>query len=174
MDKSDVLETLADSILRAAGSSLSNYTMPGTRQAIMNAVSCAVQSGANTRSPVTDADCSEAAARITALEAENERLRKALAEANKAEWFYYGDDQSSDCCRFNIDECIDEDFESEAATDGDHVLQISGARPVPDMWIALHYFSDAEKDERQDDEPYIYTVHATQDEARQALGGPHG
>ena len=54
MDKSDVLETLADSILRAAGSSLSNYTMPGTRQAIMNAVSCAVQSGANTRSPVTD------------------------------------------------------------------------------------------------------------------------
>lgn len=108
-----------------------------------------------------DADLIETQAR------ENERLREALKEAH---WFYFGDDCSSDQCRFGIDECISEDFEWDNPAKGDHVLQISGARPVPDMWIALHYFTDAEKDERDDDEPYAYTVHATEEEARAALG----
>ncbi|CAB4140514.1 hypothetical protein UFOVP406_31 [uncultured Caudovirales phage] len=107
--------------------------------------------------------------RIEALTAENERLREALKEAH---WFYLGDDCSSDQCRFGIDECISEDFEWGNPARGDHVLQISGARPVPDMWVALHYFTDAEKDERDDDDPYAYTVHATEEEARAALGEP--
>ena len=115
----------------------------------------------------TDPTCAEAADRIEALTAEVERLRAALKEAH---WFYLGDDCSSDQCRFGIDECISEDFEWDNPAKGDHVLQISGARPVPDMWIALHYFTDAEKDERDDDEPYAYTVHATEEEARAALG----
>lgn len=106
----------------------------------------------------------EAADRIEALTAENERLRE-------AHWFYLGDDCSSDQCRFGIDECISEDFEWDNPAKGDHVLQISGARPVPDMWVALHYFTDAEKDERDDDEPYSYTVHTTEAAARQALAG---
>lgn len=106
--------------------------------------------------------------RIEALTAENERLREALKEAH---WFYLGDDCSSDQCRFGIDECISEDFEWDNPAKGDHVLQISGARPVPDMWIALHYFTNAEKDERDDDEPYAYTVHATEEAARAALEG---
>lgn len=101
---------------------------------------------------------------------EIERLREALKEAH---WFYLGDDCSSDQCRFGIDECISEDFEWDNPAKGDHVLQISGARPVPDMWVALHYFTDAEKDERDDDEPYDYTVHATEEEARAALGDSH-
>ncbi len=105
---------------------------------------------------------------IEALTAENERLRAALQEPH---WFYLGDDCSSDQCRFGIDECISEDFEWDNPAKGDHVLQISGARPVPDMWIALHYFTDAEKDERDDDEPYAYTVHATEEAARAALAG---
>ena len=107
-------------------------------------------------------------ARIEQLTAEVERLREALKEAH---WFYLGDDCSSDQCRFGIDECISEDFELDNPAKGDHVLQISGARPVPDMWVALHYFTDAEKDERDDDEPYDYTVHATEEEARAALEG---
>jgi len=102
--------------------------------------------------------------------AEIERLREALRLSNEAHWFYLGDDCSSDKCRFSIDECIDEDFEWDNPPMGDHVLQISGARPVPDMWVALHYFSEEEKDERDDDEPYSYTVHATEEEARAALG----
>jgi len=100
--------------------------------------------------------------------AEIERLREALKDAH---WYYLGDDCSSDQCRFGIDECISEDFEWDNPPQGDHVLQISGARPVPDMWVALHYFSEEEKDERDDDEPYSYTVHATEDEALAALAG---
>ena len=108
-------------------------------------------------------------ARIQVLEAENARLREVLDRAREAVWFYYGDDCSSDACRFSIGECIDEDFECENDPEGDHVLRISGARTVPVMWIALHYFTNEEKDERQDDEPYAYTVHATEEAARQAL-----
>ena len=107
-----------------------------------------------------------------ALEAEVERLREELVKANKPHWFYLGNDRSSDLCRFSIDECI-EDFEWGNRAAGDHVLLISGARPVPDMWVALHYFTDAEMDERGDDEPYSYTVHATEEEARAALGASH-
>jgi len=101
--------------------------------------------------------------------AEIARLREALERANEAHWYYLGDDCSSDQCRFGIDECITEDFEWDNKQEGDHVLQISGARPVPDMWVALHYFTNAEKDERGDDEGYTYTVHATEDEARKSL-----
>lgn len=107
-----------------------------------------------------------------ALRARDERiseLEERLRKANKAEWFYYGDDPSSDQCRDSIDECISEDFEWCNKPKGDHVLQISGAKPVPDMWVALRYFTEAEMDERQDDADYVYTVHATEEEARQAL-----
>ena len=107
------------------------------------------------------------------LVARIEELEGTLRKANEPQWFYLGDDCSSDQCRFCIDECISEDFEWDNHRNGDHVLHISGARPVPDMWVALHYFTDAEKDERQDDEPYAYTVHATEDEARTALGASH-
>jgi len=103
------------------------------------------------------------------LVAEVGRLQDALRKSNEPHWFYLGDDGSSDQCRFGIDDCITEDFEWDNHRHGDHVLQISGARPTPDMWVALHYFTDAEKDERQDDEPYAYTVHATENEARAAL-----
>lgn len=107
------------------------------------------------------------------LVARIEELEGTLRKANEPQWFYLGDDCSSDQCRFCIDECISEDFEWDNHRNGDHVLHISGARPVPDMWVALHYFTDAEKDERQDDEPYAYTVHATEDEARATLGASH-
>ena len=103
------------------------------------------------------------AERIAELEAEVARLRE-------AHWFYYGDDCSGENCRFNINECISEDFEWDNRPEGDHVVLISGARPVPDMWLALHYYTEQEKDERGDDEPYTYTIHATAEEARQALG----
>ena len=109
------------------------------------------------------------ATRIEAQAAEIEKLREALRHANEAHWFYYGDDCSSDACRMDIHECIDEDFEWDNKPEGDHVLLISGARPVPNMWVALHYFTEEEKDARQEDEPYTYTVHATQAEAEEMI-----
>lgn len=114
-------------------------------------------------------DFAKAADRIEAQAAEIEKLRGKLRHANEAHWFYYGDDCSSDACRMDIHECIDEDFEWDNKPEGDHVLLISGARPVPDMWVALHYFTEEEKDARQDDEPYTYTVHATQAEAEEMI-----
>ena len=120
-----------------------------------------------------DAAAAVIAADRAGLVARIEELEGTLRKANEPQWFYLGDDCSSDQCRFCIDECISEDFEWDNHRNGDHVLHISGARPVPDMWVALHYFTDAEKDERQDDEPYAYTVHATEDEARATLGASH-
>lgn len=114
-------------------------------------------------------DGPEAADLIEALTAENEQLRDKLAKANEAHWFYFGDDCSSNQCRFSIDECIDEDFEWGNRAQGDHVFLVSGARPVPDVWVALHYYTNAEKDARGDDEQYTFTVHDSEEEARQAL-----
>lgn len=108
-------------------------------------------------------------AEIARLRAEVERLSEELRKAQLPDWFYYGDDHSSDQCRDSIDGCITEDFEWDNGAEGNHVLQISGARPVPDMWIALHYFTEAEKDDRGDDEPYAYTVHTSQEDAQRAL-----
>lgn len=100
--------------------------------------------------------------------AEQAKQIEALREAH---WFYLGDDCSSDQCRFDINECISEDFEWDNEPKGQHVLQISGARPVPDMWVALHYYTDEEKDERGDDESYTYSVHDSEAEAHAALAG---
>lgn len=41
------LHILADNILRAAGSSLRNYSMPATRKAILAATMAAVEAGRN-------------------------------------------------------------------------------------------------------------------------------
>jgi hypothetical protein len=123
----------------------------------------------------------QAADTITALQselaearAEVERLRDELRKAKQAQWFYLGDNCESDSCRYCIDECISEDFEWDNKPEGDHVLLISGARPVPDMWISLHYYTEAEKEARDSNDKYTYTVHHTKEEAevaRQALAG---
>ena len=117
----------------------------------------------NTRAP------NEALTERADMAAEIERLRADVARLREPHWFYLGDDCSSDQCRFGIDECISEDFEWDNQPKGNHVLQISGARPVPDMWVALHYFTEEEMDQRGDDEPYTYTVHTTEEDARAAL-----
>ncbi len=107
-----------------------------------------------------------AQARIAALEAELAGARQALRVSNQPHWFYYGDDCSSERCRDSIYECIDEDFEYEnGEPGGDHVLLISGARPVPDIWVALHYYTEAEKDARDSDDEYTFTEHSSKEDA---------
>jgi len=111
-----------------------------------------------------------AQATIARLEAELAGAREALRAANEPCWFYYGDDCSSERCRGSIYECIDEDFEYENdEPKGDHVLLISGARPVPDIWVALHYYTEAEKDARDSDDEYTFTEHNSKEDAEAAL-----
>ena len=111
----------------------------------------------------------EAAEALAALQRERAELEAKIKRLNGAHWFYLGNDCESEKCRFSLDECIDEDFEWENKAEGDHVLQISGARPVPDMWLALHYFTEEEMDARNSDDKYTYTVHSTEDDACQAI-----
>ncbi len=106
---------------------------------------------------------------VPALCDEIDRLRAELRKANGANWYYLGDECSSDHCRSSIDECIDEDFLHYNRAEGNHVVLISGARPVPDMWLALKFFTEEEKDERGDDEPYTFTIHESEEAARTAL-----
>lgn len=103
-------------------------------------------------------------ARIAELEAEVARLK------NQSEWFYHGDDQGSDKCRFSVFEVIDEDVYYDDPRPGKKIVHITTARRCADIWAVVHIFSDAEKDERDDDEPYSVSEYATEEQARAALG----
>ena len=107
--------------------------------------------------------------RIAALEAENADLRKQLHAAKQAYWFYLGEETASEDCQFSIDDVITESWGYDNRPEGQHVLLVSGARPVADMWVALRFYTDAEKDARDSDDEYFYTVHATEADARAAL-----
>ncbi len=107
-----------------------------------------------------------AADRIEALEAENKRLREAL----EPQWFYAGEDQSSDQCRFSIDEVLEDELCGWGPPKtGRHVVHVSTALPGPDIWVAAHVFTDEEKDARDDDETWAFEEFSTEAEARAAL-----
>lgn len=101
-------------------------------------------------------------ARIEALEAELSRLKR-------GEWFYLAGDMSSDKCRFSPYEVIDEDWLYDNRSEGDRVIEIEVATPLPSIWCAVHFFSNEEKDARQSDDAYEFTEHPTEEAARAAL-----
>jgi hypothetical protein len=102
---------------------------------------------------------------LTAQADEIERLRK-LA---RPQWFYYGDDCSSDQCRDSVHECIDEDFLWGNNAEGSHVLEISTATNLPTIWALVRFFTEDEKNARDSDDDYEVTEFASEDEARAAL-----
>lgn len=107
----------------------------------------------------------ELRAALTAQADEIERLRK-LA---RPQWFYYGDDCSSDQCRDSVHECIDEDFLWGNNAEGSHVLEISTATNLPTIWALVRFFTEDEKNARDSDDDYEVTEFASEDEARAAL-----
>lgn len=102
-----------------------------------------------------------------ALRAENARLREML----KPQWFYYGDDQSSERCRFSPYEVVDEDFFGwgEYKKEGLHLVHISTAMPGPDIWAVVRVLTEEEKDTRDDDEPWLIEEYDTEEAARAAI-----
>lgn len=109
-----------------------------------------------------------AEAEAAGARAEVERL-KAL-KTPRPQWFYLAGDMSSDKCRFGVHEVIDEDWLWDNRAEGSAVVQIETATPCPDIWCAVRFFTDVEKDERASDDDYEFSEHATEEEARQALG----
>lgn len=102
---------------------------------------------------------------LTSQADEIERLRK-LA---RPQWFYYGDDCSSDQCRDSVHECIDGDFLWGNNAEGSHVLEISTATNLPTIWALVRFFTEDEKNARDSDDDYEVTEFASEDEARAAL-----
>ena len=129
--------------------------------------------------PFGDSDAPDelAAAVIAAdragLVAEVKRLREELRLIKRGEWFYLADDMSSDRCRFSPYEVIDEDWLYDNRAEGSHVIQIEVATPLPDIWCAVRFFTDAEKEARQSDDEYELTEHDSEEAARAALGASH-
>ena len=114
-------------------------------------------------------DGPEAADLIETQAREIERLKNML----KPQWFYHGDDQSSDQCRFSPYEVIDEDFFGwgERKKEGPHLVHISTAMPGPDIWAVVRVLTEEEMDARDDDEPWLIEEYDTEEEARAALAG---
>lgn len=111
--------------------------------------------------------------RIEALEAEVKRLQEELRLIKRGEWFYLAGDMSSDRCRFSPYEVIDEDWLYDNRAEGSHVIQIEVATHLPDIWCAVRFFTDAEKEARQSDDEYELTEHDSEEAARAALGASH-
>ena len=107
--------------------------------------------------------------RIETQAREIERLREML----KPQWFYHGEDQSSDQCRFSPYEVIDEDFFGwgERKKEGPHLVHISTAMPGPDIWAVVRVLTEEEMDARDDDEPWLIEEYDTEEKARAALAG---
>ena len=103
---------------------------------------------------------------IDRLKAEVEGLRAKL----EPQWFYAGEDQSSDQCRFSIDEVLEDELCGWGPPKtGKHLVHVSTALPGPDIWVAVHVFTDEEKDARGDDETWAFEEFSTEAEARAAL-----
>lgn len=109
--------------------------------------------------------CDAMIAALTAQAEEIERLRK----LTRPQWFYYGDECSSDQCRDSVHECIDEDFLWGNKAEGSHVLEISTATNLPTIWALVRFFTEEEKNARDSDDDYEVTEFASEDEASAAL-----
>lgn len=88
-------------------------------------------------------------------------------------WWYPEGDTSSDACCHAPTEALegpaDEMDEGES-----RVVVLERAIQLPDVYAALRVFTEAEKDARNDDEPWDFTLHASLDEALAALPSQQG
>ena len=95
---------------------------------------------------------------IRELRAENARLKKLTIPT----WFYHPD--YPEYCKFDPSEVIDEDYDP---LPGVHVFEIHCSVALPSIWCAVYVSNDPDADER-----FTYTEHASEAEARAALGEP--
>ena len=114
------------------------------------------------------ADLADAQAQeISKLQAENEHLRKML----RPEWFYPADGYDGETCCFSVNEVLDEHYFWDRPKTGQHVVEINVATSLPSVWAAVRFKCEcAHPDECECDNDMIVTQHASEAEARAALG----
>jgi hypothetical protein len=81
-------------------------------------------------------------------------------------WWYPQGETDSEHCSLDPGEVIDDCYSPRAVT---QVIPLSRAASLPDVYAAVRVWSDAEKDQRDDDEDYSFTLHNSEAEARAAL-----
>ena len=114
------------------------------------------------------ADLADAQAQeIERLKDENERLRKTL----KPEWFYPADGYESEACRWSVGEVLNENYFSDRPKTGQHVVEINVATALPSIWAAVRFNCTCpDPDDCECDNDMIVTEHASEADARAALG----
>ena len=108
---------------------------------------------------IGDEDRAAAAVIADALaerDAEIARLRKLVNPT----WFYHPD--YPETCYFSPWEVIDEGYDP---APGEYVYEVDCATSMPSIWCAVHVSDDPDADER-----FTLTEHASEAEARAALG----
>ena len=114
------------------------------------------------------ADLADAQAQeIAELRAENERLRKML----QPEWFYPFDGCDGETTYDNIPELLDEHYFWDRPKTGQHVVKVEAVTTLPSVWAAVRFdCTCADPDDCECDNDMIVTEHASEAEARAALG----
>ena len=114
------------------------------------------------------ADLADAQAQENArLRAENERLRKML----QPEWFYPFDGCDGETTYDNIPELLDEHYFWDRPKTGQHVVKVEAVTTLPSVWAAVRFdCTCADPDDCECDNDMIVTEHASEAEARAALG----
>ena len=102
-------------------------------------------------------------AEIAALQARVAELEGDLAKARNPQWFYA--EGSEEHCLSDPSDAID--FYDLAV--GKHVVPVGCARPLPDIWCAVHVRTKEEREASEHHEPFVFTEHASEDEARAAI-----
>mgnify|MGYP006900560890 CR=1 FL=1 len=114
------------------------------------------------------ADLADAQAQeIARLKAENERLNKML----QPEWFYPFDGCDGEATYDNIPELLDEHYFWDRPKIGQHVVKVEAVTTLPSIWAAVRFdCTCADPDDCECDNDMIVTEHASEAEARAALG----
>jgi len=126
------------------------------------------QDGDPVRLSVQAEECEEAAGRIDDLGSllsiaarQGAVMQAEIARLKQPSWFYDAND--SERCFYSPHEVIDW-IDPDA---GDYLIEVTTARPCPSIWCSVRVTDDPDAGER-----FIFTEHATEAEARAALGDP--
>ena len=109
----------------------------------------------------------DAAEFLRAFEERERKLReeaKRLRKMQVPQWFYAAGYSSEDCqdSPDEVIECLD-------LKPGKHVVSVDCAGPMPSIWCAVTVLTDEQMDEQETDDRVVFTEHASEEEARQAL-----